>query len=32
LAKGLGGHQQQGHATLPPQVQNIMSQLGKWKP
>jgi hypothetical protein len=32
LAKGLGGHQPQGHAALPPQVQNIMSQLGKWKP
>ncbi|KAL3466674.1 hypothetical protein BJX64DRAFT_284236 [Aspergillus heterothallicus] len=32
LAKGLGGHQSQSHATLPPHVQNIMSQLGKWKP
>ncbi|KAL2854333.1 hypothetical protein BJY01DRAFT_231920 [Aspergillus pseudoustus] len=32
LAKGLGGHQSQGHAALPPHVQNIMSQLGKWKP
>ncbi|KAL3453916.1 hypothetical protein BJX65DRAFT_79991 [Aspergillus insuetus] len=32
LAKGLGGHQPQGHAALPPHVQNIMSQLGKWKP
>ncbi|KAL2868363.1 putative RNA-binding protein (Nab3) [Aspergillus lucknowensis] len=32
LAKGLGGHQPQGQTALPPNVQNIMSQLGKWKP
>ncbi|KAJ0424068.1 hypothetical protein BJY00DRAFT_276950 [Aspergillus carlsbadensis] len=32
LAKGLGGHQPQGHPALPPHVQNFMSQLGKWKP
>ncbi|CEL07897.1 Putative RNA-binding protein [Aspergillus calidoustus] len=32
LAKGLGGLQPQSHAALPPHVQNIMSQLGKWKP
>ncbi|KAL2826968.1 hypothetical protein BDW59DRAFT_144466 [Aspergillus cavernicola] len=32
LAKGLGGHQSQGQAaTMPPHVQNIMSQLSKWK-
>ncbi|KAL4779007.1 hypothetical protein BJX76DRAFT_365673 [Aspergillus varians] len=32
LAKGLGGHQSQGQAVMGPhQVQNIMSQLGKWK-
>ncbi|KAL4884645.1 hypothetical protein BJY04DRAFT_233005 [Aspergillus karnatakaensis] len=32
LAKGLGGPQPQGQAPLPPQqVQNLMSQLGKWR-
>ncbi|KAL5335723.1 hypothetical protein BJX70DRAFT_410261 [Aspergillus crustosus] len=32
LAKGLGGHQSQGQAPLPShQVQNIMSQLSKWR-
>ncbi|KAL4928463.1 putative RNA-binding protein (Nab3) [Aspergillus undulatus] len=32
LAKGLGGPQPQGQPAIAPnQVQNIMSQLGKWK-
>ncbi|BCS22586.1 putative RNA-binding protein (Nab3) [Aspergillus puulaauensis] len=32
LAKGLGGNQGQGQPPMNPhQVQNIMSQLGKWK-
>jgi hypothetical protein len=32
LAKGLGGHHPQGQPTMAPhQVQNLMSQLGKWK-
>ncbi|KAL5002257.1 hypothetical protein BDV10DRAFT_191515 [Aspergillus recurvatus] len=32
LAKGLGGHHPQGQPPMAPhQVQNLMSQLGKWK-
>ncbi|KAI9373693.1 hypothetical protein BJX61DRAFT_532928 [Aspergillus egyptiacus] len=31
LAKGLGGQQPQAQAAMPPHVQNIMSQLSKWK-
>lgn len=31
LAKGLGGQQPQGQGTLGPHVQNIVSQLSKWK-
>ncbi|KKK18454.1 hypothetical protein AOCH_003766 [Aspergillus ochraceoroseus] len=31
LAKGLGAQQPQNQAGVPPHVQNIMSQLGKWK-
>ena len=31
LAKGLGGQQPQGQGNIGPHVQNIVSQLSKWK-
>lgn len=31
LAKGLGGQQPQGQASVGPHVQNIVNQLAKWK-